>query len=286
MEVLQTPPNPGHTNLRERSADVSKSYHKYHVPVECSDCGEEWLKYKGSIPKWEGRCRSCAGKLTGHLSAPAKVNCVRCGQQTATAKTNPCADCNRQALSSTCYYHKNRVEVTCSDCNVTWQKSECTLKEWKGRCRSCALKVRVNDPVYKAALSERSRQQVLRQGGIPNAVKITRERVTGENNPRWRGGITPHIMRVRCSPEYKQWRFDVFARDNFTCVMCGKADSGHLHADHYPKPFSRIFNEFLSLGIEAKDHAEFWDTSNGRTLCATCHNKYGWRPSREAVAHS
>ena len=282
--ALSTLPNPSSTNLIERSANVSKYYQK--IPVQCKDCGKGWLKAASTIPEWQGRCKSCAGKLTGRLSAPTKVECVSCGETTATIKTNPCAKCNGRLQVKRLYHEVNRVDVSCCDCGITWSKARQTIAEWKGRCRSCAAKLVATDPDFKTRKSERSRVQVLRQGGVPNAVKITRERSLGENNPKWKGGITPHVMRIRYSQEYKQWRFAVFTRDNFTCVLCNVSASGKLHADHFPKPFSHIFEEYLPLGIDAKDHGEFWDIDNGRTLCADCHNKYGWRPNREAVDHN
>lgn len=77
----------------------------------------------------------------------------------------------------------------------------------------------------------------------------------GENNPNWKGGITPINKAVRMSMEYKLWRKAVFERDNYTCIWCGF--KGTVHADHI-KPFA-LYPE-LRFAID-----------NGRTLCVTCH---------------
>jgi len=83
----------------------------------------------------------------------------------------------------------------------------------------------------------------------------------GENNPSWKGGITPLNAKIRTSFEYKLWRKSVFERDNYTCIWCGirsqKGISAVLHADHI-KPFA-LFPE-LRFAID-----------NGRTLCVNCH---------------
>lgn len=63
----------------------------------------------------------------------------------------------------------------------------------------------------------------------------------------------------RRSNDYKRWRFDVFARDKFTCQKCFDNKGGNLNA-HHIKPFA--------------DYEELrFDISNGITLCESCHKK-------------
>lgn len=85
-----------------------------------------------------------------------------------------------------------------------------------------------------------------------------RGKLVGENNPNWKGGISPVNELFRKSAKYKYWRIKVFKRDNYTCQDCGSRGIT-LHADHL-KPFA-YFHE-LRLIIE-----------NGRTLCVPCHKK-------------
>ena len=93
----------------------------------------------------------------------------------------------------------------------------------------------------------------------------------GENCRFWKGGITPLARAIRRSSSYRQWRKAIFARDNFTCVLCGRR-GGRLEADHYPVAFASILAKSNVKSLEeAINFHEFWNTDNGRTLCFDCH---------------
>ena len=99
------------------------------------------------------------------------------------------------------------------------------------------------------------------------------------------GGKTSLYYQVRHGDRGIAWRNEVFARDSFICQDCG-IEGGRLEA-HHIKEFAKIFNEFLSLYSQfspmedkvillslALEYPEFWDISNGKTLCIECHKKY------------
>jgi hypothetical protein len=97
--------------------------------------------------------------------------------------------------------------------------------------------------------------------------------IQGASSPHWKGGVTPLNMKVRRCAKYRQWVKDIFKRDNWTCVNCGKR-GGDLEADHYPIRFAEIMREYkLDTFEKAKACKELWDLGNGRTLCLNCHNK-------------
>ena len=81
---------------------------------------------------------------------------------------------------------------------------------------------------------------------------------TGKDNPNWKGGTTPEDIKFRNSDEYKEWRTNVFVRDDYTCRFCGQKGGG-LNADHIA-PFALYPELRLS-------------SDNGRTLCVNCHRK-------------
>lgn len=69
----------------------------------------------------------------------------------------------------------------------------------------------------------------------------------------------------RRTKEYKQWRSDVFSRDNFTCQICGKR-GGKLNAHHILRYSRDVIHR---TAIE-----------NGITLCEQCHRELHHREGK------
>ena len=78
----------------------------------------------------------------------------------------------------------------------------------------------------------------------------------GENNPAWKGGVTDANRLARGSIENDEFRRIVFARDNYTCQLCGD-DKKRIEANHI-----KLFSENKELRFEPR---------NGITLCKDCH---------------
>lgn len=83
------------------------------------------------------------------------------------------------------------------------------------------------------------------------------DRVRGKNNWNWNGGITDENKKLRNSIAGRNWRWSVFCRDHFKCIICGRGNIG-LAADHI-KPWALY-------------PALRFDISNGQTLCRICHS--------------
>jgi len=92
----------------------------------------------------------------------------------------------------------------------------------------------------------------------------------GERSHLWKGGITPLNKQIRSSFKNRQWRSDVFTRDDFTCQNCNQ-QGGKLNA-HHIKPFAQIISEnHIKTFIQAMECEELWNINNGITLCKDCH---------------
>lgn len=100
-----------------------------------------------------------------------------------------------------------------------------------------------------------------------------------ESGRKVRGSNRGNLCRqVRTSFLYRQWRSDVFLRDNFTCQECGvRSGNGkavYLEAHHCRISFSEIMNKYkISMIEEALLCPELWDINNGLTLCVPCHDR-------------
>jgi hypothetical protein len=87
--------------------------------------------------------------------------------------------------------------------------------------------------------------------------KGIKSKISGENHYKWKGGITPTNLKIRHSIEYKNWIKEVFKRDNYVCMFCGKK-GGYLEA-HHIKSFSKYPDSRFNI-------------FNGATLCKNCHD--------------
>lgn len=92
----------------------------------------------------------------------------------------------------------------------------------------------------------------------------------GEENSNWKGGISSLTNKVRNSFKYRQWRSDIFYRDDFTCQKCDRR-GGNLEAHHIESfTFILEINDIRTLE-QARDCEELWNINNGETLCEQCH---------------
>ena len=112
-------------------------------------------------------------------------------------------------------------------------------------------------------LSDEHRDNLSKSHKGNRHTKETKQKMSlsrsGDKNINWKGGITPKVEKVRKSIEYRLWREAVFARDNWTCQMCGKRGNRILNAHHI-----KSFSDYPELRTSIE---------NGITLCKKCHIK-------------
>jgi hypothetical protein len=86
---------------------------------------------------------------------------------------------------------------------------------------------------------------------------------TGSKNNRWKGGITPEHLMVRWSVKMKNFRNEVFKRDNYTCKLCGRTR----------KSGDRVILNVHHIKSFAVHKELRFDKDNVITLCLECHAK-------------
>ena len=158
-----------------------------------------------------------------------------------------------------------RLQQICQECDELFHVPPSTVRLGKGKycsreCYSSAISQKIlrfcdicGDEFFVSPSI--SSQRYCSRGCYAKAIE-------GEKHPNWKGGITPLQQQIRSSPEYKEWRKNVFERDDYTCQICGKR-GGKLHANHIKK-----FSEYPELRIELR---------NGVTVCIECHvKKVNW----------
>lgn len=85
------------------------------------------------------------------------------------------------------------------------------------------------------------------------------EHNSGENHPMWKGGVSGDRRRIMATNKYKEWRSNVFKRDDYKCKKCNK-NSNTLEAHH--------INEFANNKLLATE------LDNGITFCKKCHKLF------------
>lgn len=93
----------------------------------------------------------------------------------------------------------------------------------------------------------------------------------GQKNNNWKGGISTQNAIDRGSINCKEWRVAVFARDLFTCQICGYKGKD-INAHHI-----RPWKQFVAYRYMVE---------NGITLCKKCHRHiHNTKDSKYLILH-
>lgn len=147
-------------------------------------------------------------------------------------------------------------------------------KAWnKGLTRETDIRVALSEET-KRNISKAGKGRTAWNKGI-SPSEGTKHKISkstrGKNGNNWKGGITSLILLVRSNYKNRQWRSDVYTRDNFTCQMCGDYKNGELFVHHIESLSSILQKHEITTLDEALNCEELWNINNGITLCEECH---------------
>lgn len=167
---------------------------------------------------------------------------------------------------------KNRVtdRILCGSCRVQRKKRE--YREFIKPCKTCRKplenKVASFCKEHRTKTCKQCLISFVSKNGAVNSVYCSRKcrglsqrGRYGELACNWQGGKVAEKRVIRGRKDYKEWRDNVYKRDNWTCQHCGnrqaKGNTVVLHAHHIKE-----FSKYPELRIVV---------SNGLTLCEACH---------------
>ena len=229
-----------------KSCSLKKAMNKPEVKLKIS--GKNNHNYKESRTLKKYYCRMCSKEITGRGKSGLCRSCSVKGKINyfKGKKRNPFNREHRNKIGKA-RKGKKSSKITCSKISKT-------------------NKIILNRQEVKLLISKRMKIS----WNNPNSL-LYKKRVRGLS-----------VNNIRSLSEYKQWRFEVFERDDYTCQECFKRGC-YLEA-HHKKQFAKLFAEFLKeydqfSPLEDKEtlvrlaikYKPFWDITNGQTLCKDCH---------------
>ncbi len=259
----------------------------------CKNCGKIFAVHQYRLN--QNPCIFCSHKCMCiyqkeiYAKNRLKKICKGCGKQ-FSIPPSAAKDGYRKFCSLECRKKYNRIERICQHCG---KKFYIMLNEIKRRGNNagkfCSKKC--CDKAKICTIERYCENCGKKFTTWPSQVKHRGAKfcshhcaTSGKNNPmfgrviqkaethwNWKGGRTLLRSRIHNSFKYRQWRSDIFVRDNYTCQDCGKR-GGYLEA-HHLKEFNKIMEENnIQTYEEAMQCEELWNINNGKTLCKDCHN--------------
>ncbi len=194
--------------------------------------------------------------------------CQTCGKVFHSDKA--CKSRLPKFCSKECANKSKIIWSICKNCGAQYNTGQDGGKRNKYFCSmKCAADYKRGKPLseeHKAALSAVKVGKPILHLHTPEVVAKISASLTGKPQPWMRGKLHPNYknggvnyyerIQAMGRVEYKNWRREVFARDNYTCQRCNR--KGLRIQAHHIKSWS--------------DNPDIrYDVANGITLCIDCH---------------
>lgn len=160
---------------------------------------------------------------------------------------------------------KKRSEQARANIKAGWLKRKATfVPPMKGKKMSAESRRKMSEAAKNRPSNRIGKTHTPETRAKISAI-VRQRAVRGKQCHSYKDGKLAERRGQRFSQEYKRWRYDVFTRDKFTCQDCGDDKGGNLIAHHI-----KAFADYPELRF---------DVDNGKTVCETCHGKYGCKGS-------
>lgn len=222
---------------------IGRGY-KNRIKLTCPNCLKEFELVRCRLRR---RCKNHYCSLKCSSSYTAKERGDKQRKKVYPCKIGICKYCNKNIIAKNSSFDKPTRQFCSRSCKGLAGKGRKPF--WTDEARK--------------KFGERTRNLFKgKKKTLEQRLKM-RDNNLGPKSHFWKGGITDRNHKRRSGIEYREWRKNVYERDNYTCQICGARSCAgknvFLNADHI-KPWA-LYPELR------------FDVSNGRTLCLDCHKK-------------
>ena len=262
--------------------NLSKSSTTQKIELQCSKMHPKYCISTSNYQKTDG-CPYCAGRkvcLENSLGFLHPISVILWSDQnnktpfdyTVGSKTKVYWKCNNGI-------HTDYLRAICNAKTYNWRCPECSKIDQANKQRQDLVGQTFGRLTVIAYDSDRLHNkngtywlcqcscgsemksilgEHLKSGKIQSCGCLWKEKISGENNWLWKGGVTSENDQARTCYEGKEWIKEVYKKCFYTCQCCGESK-------HLIKNAHHIYNfaEYPNLR---------YDVNNGILLCSKCHS--------------
>jgi len=168
-------------------------------------------------------------------------------------------------------HHYRFYNLTCPVCKKIFQNrqwdivccgEECRKKYLSNLYKNRKFTTEWKEKISKAKLGNKCGLGTKLTQEQKNAI---RDRMIGDKNPQWKGGITSFIYRIRQLKQYKKWKEAILKRD-YPLFTPKEIKRFQIQVHHIESVKNLIDKNNLTTIEEVIKTDKFWDINNGIAL--------------------